>query len=179
MIFPNLLLQTQNLFLSLLLHPEGRIDCRVRRPYTAGLVAQDEIARFGVSLSRSLLRELDLMVRKKGYRNRSLAISDMVRDQLVEYRQEFGDGEVACTITLVYDHHKPTVQERLTELQHKHLETIISSLHVHLDHQNCLEVLVLRGNVSIVKNVAEHLIATRGVKHGRFTLTTTGKDLPG
>ena len=143
------------------------------------VTAQEKIARFGVSLSRSLLRELDLMVRKKGYRNRSLAISDMVRDQLVEYRQEFGDGEVACTITLVYDHHKPTVQERLTELQHKHLETIISSLHVHLDHQNCLEVLVLRGNVSIVKNVAEHLIATRGVKHGRFTLTTTGKDLPG
>jgi len=142
-------------------------------------VAQDKVARFGVSLSKPLLKELDLMIRKKGYRNRSLAISDMVRDQLVEYNQELADGEVACTVTLVYNHHKRTVQERLTDFQHEHLETIISSLHVHLDHQNCLEVLVLRGKLSIVKNVAEHLIATRGVKHGRFTLTSTGNDLPG
>ena len=118
------------------------------------------------------------MIRKKGYRNRSLAISDMVRDQLVEYHRELGDGEVAGTVTLVYNHHKRTVQERLTDFQHEHLETIISSLHVHLDHQNCLEVLVLRGKLSIVKNVAEQLIATRGVKHGRFTLTSTGNDLP-
>ena len=142
-------------------------------------MAQDKVARFGVSLSKPLLKELDLMIRKRGYRNRSLAISDMVRDQLVEYHQELGDGQVACTVTLVYDHHKRTVQERLTDFQHKHLETIISSLHVHLDHQNCLEVLVLRGKLSIVKNVAERLIATRGVKHGRFTLTSTGNDLPG
>jgi CopG family nickel-responsive transcriptional regulator len=125
-----------------------------------------------------LLKELDRMVRKKGYRNRSLALSDMIRDQLVEHRQEREDGDVVGTITLVYDHHRPHVQETLTDLQHQHLETIISTLHVHLDHEHCLEVLVVRGKASLVGAVADHLIAARGVKHGKLTLTTTGKDVP-
>ena len=141
-------------------------------------MAKDKIARFGVSFSRSLLKELDRMVQQKGYKNRSLAISDMVRDHLVEHQQEIADREVAGTITLVYDHHRPHVQETLTDLQHKQVATIISSLHVHLDHDNCLEVLVVRGRASVVRSVAEHLIAVRGVKHGRLMLTTTGKDLP-
>ena len=85
---------------------------------------------------------------------------------------------MAGTLTLVYNHHRPNVQEALTELQHKHLDTIISTLHVHLDHDNCLEVLVVRGKTSVVRSVADHLIAVRGVKHGRLTMTTTGKDLP-
>jgi CopG family transcriptional regulator, nickel-responsive regulator len=141
-------------------------------------MVKDSIARFGVSLNRSLLKELDRMVREKGYRNRSQAISDMVRDHLVEHRQEMPDGEVAGTITLVYDHHRTHVQETLTNLQHKQVATIISSLHVHLDHDNCLEVLVLRGRASVVRSVAEHLIAVRGVKHGKLTLATTGQDIP-
>lgn len=141
-------------------------------------MAKDQIARFGVSLSRALLNQFDRMVRKKGYRNRSLAISDMVRDHLVGYQQEVGDGEMAGTITLVYNHHRPNVQEALTNLQHGHLKTIISTLHIHLDHDNCLEVLVVRGKASVVRNVADHLIAVRGVKHGGLTMTTTGKDLP-
>jgi CopG family transcriptional regulator, nickel-responsive regulator len=142
-------------------------------------MAKDEIARFGVSLNRSLLKELDRMIRRKGYKNRSLAISDMVRDHLIEHQQEIAESEVAGTITLVYDHHRPHVQETLTGLQHKKVATIISSLHVHLDHDNCLAALVVRGKASAVKSVAEHLIAVRGVKHGKLTLTTTGKDLPG
>ena len=141
-------------------------------------MGKDKIARFGVSLSRSLLKELDRMVRQKGYKNRSLAISDMVRDHLVEHQQEIADSEVAGTITLVYDHHRPHVQETLTGLQHKQVATIISTLHVHLDHDNCLEVLVVRGKASVVRSIAEHLIAVRGVKHGKLMLTTTGKDLP-
>ena len=141
-------------------------------------MGKDKIARFGVSLSRSLLKEFDRMVREKGYRNRSLAISDMVRDHLVGHHQELGDSEVAGTITLVYDHHRSHVQDALTDLQHEHLGTIISTLHVHLDHDNCLEVLVVRGKASAVRSFAEHLIAVRGVKHGKLTLTTTGKDLP-
>jgi len=141
-------------------------------------MAKDNLARFGVSLSKSLLKQLDGMVRKKGYRNRSLALSDMIRDHLVDYQQKSGDSEVAGTITLVYDHHRPNVQESLTELQHKHLEMIISTVHVHLDHHNCLEVLVVRGKASVIKGIADHLIAVRGVKHGKLTITTTGKDLP-
>jgi CopG family transcriptional regulator, nickel-responsive regulator len=141
-------------------------------------MAKHQIARFGVSLSRSLLNELDRMVQQKGYKNRSLAISDMVRDHLIEHRQQTTDSEVAGTITLVYNHHRPHVQETLTNLQHKQRATINSSLHVHLDHDNCLEVLVVRGRASAVRSVADHLIAVRGVKHGKLTLTTTGKDLP-
>ena len=146
--------------------------------YNSGLVAKDQIARFGVSLSRALLNQLDRMVQKKGYRNRSLAISDMIRDHLIGHQQEIGDSEMAGTITIVYNHHRPHVQETLTDLQHKHLDAIISTLHVHLDHDNCLEVLVVRGKGSVVRSVADHLIAVRGVKHGRLTMTTTGKDLP-
>jgi len=85
---------------------------------------------------------------------------------------------MAGTITIVYNHHRPHVQETLTDLQHKHLDTIVSTLHVHLDHDNCLEVLVVRGKGAVIRSVADHLIAVRGVKHGRLTMTTTGKDLP-
>ena len=141
-------------------------------------MGKNKIARFGVSLSSSLLKELDRMVLKKGYKNRSLAIGDMVRDQLVEHQQELTDSEVVGTITLVYDHHRPHVQETLTDLQHKQMATIISTLHVHLDHDNCLEVLVVRGKASIVRSVADHLIAVRGVKHGKLMLTTSGRSVP-
>jgi CopG family nickel-responsive transcriptional regulator len=102
----------------------------------------------------------------------------MVRDHLVEHRQETTDGEVAGTITLVFDHHRSHVQKTLTKLQHKQVTTIISTLHVHLDHDNCLEILVVRGRASIVRSIAYHLIAVSGVKHGKLVLTTSGKDLP-
>ena len=141
-------------------------------------MGKEPVARFGVSLNRSLLRELDRLVRKKGHKNRSLAISEMIRDQLVEQYQDLGDSEVVGTINLVYDHHRPAIQKTLTELQHKHLHAIISTLHVHLDHDNCLEVLIVRGKASTLKSVSERLIGAKGIKHGRLTLTTTGKELP-
>jgi CopG family transcriptional regulator, nickel-responsive regulator len=135
------------------------------------------VSRFGVSLPRTLLRDLDGMVRQKGYHNRSLAIADMIRDGLVEHRQELGDREIAGTITLVYDHHKPHLQDTLTGIQHDHHEAIISTLHVHLDHHNCLEVLVVRGRADRIKKIADGLIAAKGVKHGKLTITSTGTDL--
>jgi len=139
----------------------------------------DPTTRFSVSLPRKLLRQLDRMAKEKGYDNRSLAVSDMIRDQLVEHQKELGSQEIAGTITLVYDHHRPHVQETLTSLQHDSGDVIISTLHVHLDHHNCLEVLVVRGRGSLIKTMAERLIATRGVKHGKLTVSTTGKNLPG
>ena len=138
----------------------------------------ERVARFSISLDRNLLRQLDRMLRAKGYRNRSLAVADMVRDALVEHSHGLDDREVAATVTLVYDHHKGHVQEALTELQHRFRTSIISTLHVHLDHHNCLEVLVLRGKPSEIRALADRLIAAKGVKHGKLTLTTTGKDLP-
>ena len=140
---------------------------------------EDGVARFSVSLKKSLLRQLDKMTKEKGYDNRSLAVADMIRDHLVEHRQELGDIEAAGTVTLVYDHHHGHVQESLTDLQHKYRDNIISTLHVHLDHHNCLEVLVVRGKASAIKSLADRLIGARGVKHGKLSFTTTGKDLPG
>ncbi len=105
----------------------------------------EKVARFSVSLDKKLLRELDRMCREKGYNNRSLAIADMVRAHLVEHRQELGNSEIAGTVTLVYDHHKHHLQGLLTDLQHEHRDVTISALHCHLDHDNCLEVLAVRG----------------------------------
>jgi len=139
---------------------------------------EEGVARFSVSLNKDLLSLLDGMVKEKGYSNRSLAIAGMIRDQLVEHRQEHGDHEAAGTVTLVYDHHAHHVQESLTHLQHDHCKTIVSTLHVHLDHDNCLEVLVVRGKTSEIRKVADGLIGAKGVKHGKLSLTTTGKDLP-
>lgn len=137
----------------------------------------EKVARFTTSLPQPLLSSLDEMVREKGYDNRSLAIADMIRDHLVEHRQQHGDHEIAGTITIVYDHHKRHLQSLLTVLQHDHTDIIISTLHVHLDHDNCLEVLVVRGPAASVKSMADAVIATKGVKHGRLTITSTGKDL--
>jgi len=139
----------------------------------------EKVTRFSVSLDKSLARDLDQMTREKGYRNRSQALADMVRAQLIEHRQQQGQGEIAGTITLVYDHHKPHLMELLTDIQHDHGDLIIATLHVHLDHHNCLEVLAVRGRADCIKRVADALIAAKGVKHGKLTITTTGKDLPG
>ena len=138
----------------------------------------ETVSRFSVSLDKKLLHALDRMCREKGYDNRSLAVADMVRAHLVEHRQELGRSEIAGSITLVYDHHKHHLQELLTDLQHKHREVIISTLHCHLDHDNCLEVILVRGKAAIVQSLANSLIATKGVKHGRFTGTASGAHLP-
>ena len=135
------------------------------------------VDRFSVSLPVKLLKELDAMVREKGYDNRSLAIADMVRDKLVEHRKDLGDREIAGTITLVYDHHRSNVQSVLTSLQHDHLHEVAATLHVHLDHDNCLEVIVLRGKAKPIKKLADALIAARGVKHGKLVVTSVGHDL--
>jgi CopG family nickel-responsive transcriptional regulator len=139
----------------------------------------ENVTRFSVSVDKELLRELDQMCREKGYDNRSLAIADMIRAHLVEHRQQLGKREIAGSITLVYDHHKHHLQDLLTDLQHEHREIIISALHCHLDHDNCLEILAVRGKADGVKRLADELIAAKGVKHGKLTITSTGRDLPG
>lgn len=139
---------------------------------------KETVSRFSVSLPAPLLEQLDEMATEKGYDNRSLAIADMIRDKLVEHHQRLGDEQIAGTITLVYDHHKQNVQATLTDIQHDHHEIIISTIHVHLDHHNCLEVLVVRGKAGLVKKIADELIAAKGVKHGKLTVTTTGAEMP-
>jgi len=136
------------------------------------------ITRFGVSLDGTLLKRFDRLIERKGYGNRSEAIRDLIRETLVREQWEVGTDEAVGTITLVYDHETRDLADRLTDLQHAHYETIVSTLHVHLDAHNCLEVLVLRGKAAGLKAIADRLIGTRGVKHGTFSATTEGKALP-
>ena len=138
---------------------------------------KESVVRFSVSLAPTLARELDQMTAEKGYDNRSLAIADMIRAQLVEHRQQMGAGEIAGSITVVYDHHRHHLQDLLTDLQHEHRAVIISALHCHLDHNHCLEVLAVRGKAVAIKKLADEMIAAKGVKHGKLTITSTGKDL--
>ena len=138
----------------------------------------DLAARFTVSLPPELLRQFDSLVNTKGYANRSQAVAELIRDRLVDQSLTSNDREIAGIITLVYDHHKPHLQGVLTDCQHDHHETIISTLHVHLDHYNCLEVLVVRGTAAKLQHMADRLMAVKGLKHGKVTVTSTGKDLP-
>ena len=149
-----------------------------RRILNLKIMKQEQVSRFSVSLPPRLLGQLDGMTKEKGYENRSQAIADMIRAQLVEHRQKSGTAEIAGTITLVYDHHKQHVQATLTDIQHDHHNVIISTLHVHLDHDNCLEVLVVRGRADVIRKIADELTTAKGVKHGKLTVTTTGHDLP-
>ncbi len=138
---------------------------------------KETVSRFSLSMPAGLVRELDKMLKVKGYVNRSQAVADMVSAHLVEYHGGEGDREIAGTITLVYDHHQRNVQALLTDIQHDHQDVIIATLHVHLDHHNCMEVLAVRGTADLVRLVADQLIAARGVKHGKLTVTTTGADI--
>jgi CopG family transcriptional regulator, nickel-responsive regulator len=132
------------------------------------------LSRFSVSMSRVLAGQLDAMAKAKGYRNRSRAVADMVRAHLLEHRAQAGTQEIAGTITLVYDHHRRNIQALLTGLQHDHGDLIVASMHVHLSHQDCMEVLAVRGPADAVKRLADRLAAAKGVTHGKLTVTTTG-----
>lgn len=136
-----------------------------------------ELIRFGVSIDNQLIKKFDDLIEKKGYATRSEAIRDMIRDTLVEQEWESGDQETVGTITLVYNHHTRELDHALTDMQHKSFHQIISALHVHLDAHNCLEVLVVKGKSKEIKMIADRLIGTKGVKHGKLTTTTTGKEL--
>jgi CopG family transcriptional regulator, nickel-responsive regulator len=135
------------------------------------------ITRFGVSLEGRLLKRFDRLIDRKGYANRSEAIRDLIRESLVREQWEMNLDQAVGTITLVYDHDTRELADHLTDLQHAHYETIVSTLHVHLDSHHCLEVLVLRGKASDLKAIADRLIGTRGVQHGTFSATAEGKAL--
>ena len=136
-----------------------------------------KLTRFGVSLDEELLEPFDALCAVKGYSNRSEAIRDLIRKALVAEEWQQADGQGAGTLTLVYDHHKNDLARRLTQMQHDEHDIIIAPLHVHLDHHNCLEVLILKGEAARVRALADKLISCKGVKHGTFSGTTTGQDL--
>jgi CopG family nickel-responsive transcriptional regulator len=128
-------------------------------------------------MNPQLLERFDELIRRKGYENRSEALRDLVRDALVEDDWEQDTVEVAGTITLVYDHHVSGLSDLLNDLQHDYHHALVSTLHVHLDAHNCLEVLVVKGPTKMAREIADRLISVKGVKHGKLTITSTGQSL--
>jgi CopG family transcriptional regulator, nickel-responsive regulator len=136
-----------------------------------------DLTRFGISIDARLLDRFDQMIGDKGYVNRSEAIRDLIRGALVDEEWARDDQEIVGTVTLVYDHHTRDLSDKLTEHQHAHHDEIVSALHVHLDAHHCLEVVVVRGKARQVKRLADELIGTKGVKHGKLVTSTTGRGL--
>ncbi len=140
---------------------------------------KESLCRFGVSIPKSLIEAFDNYIKVRAYRNRSEAIRDLIREKLVEQEWEADtkDREVVGTITYVFDHHKRELVDSIIRIQHQFSDHVIASQHVHLDHDNCLEVAIVKGRPSTLRGVAYKLKALKGVKHCRFTMTTTGSTL--
>ena len=136
-----------------------------------------QLERIGVSLDKGLLSKFDKLIRARGYQSRSEAIRDLVRRQLSEERLEDPQAKAVAAVFLVYDHHSTKLTKSLIDLQHTHMTSatlqVISSLHVHLDEHDCLEVIVLKGRVSEINHVAERILSMKGVKLGRVNVVAT------
>ena len=136
-----------------------------------------DLQRIGVAIDGDLLERFDGLISRRGYTNRSEAFRDLIRADLVNDVAQRPSSLIVGTITLLYDHHVRLLSEKLTSLQHDHHHSILSSLHVHLDHDHCLEVIVLKGKAGDIRKIADLLIAAKGVKHGKLTVTSLGQDL--
>lgn len=126
-------------------------------------------------MEKALLKDFDELITKMGYTNRSEAIRDLIRERLVQQEWQATDKETVGTITLVYDHEVHELTETLTGLQHKYHKQIVSTMHIHLDKHNCLEVLIVRGKGRVIQKIADKLQSTKGVKHGKLITSTTGR----
>jgi CopG family nickel-responsive transcriptional regulator len=135
-----------------------------------------KLTRFSVSIESDLLTRFLRMAKRRGWKNRSEALRNLMRDALVSEEWK-GGQQIVGTITIVYDHHKRELSERLTHIQHDHHDAVLATTHIHLDHDNCLEMIAVKGTASSVQAIADTLINTRGVKHGKLSATTTGKQL--
>ena len=135
-----------------------------------------ELVRFSVSLEKELLDRFDKQIEEDSYPTRSKAIADLIRDSIV--KQEWkSEEEIAGVITMVYDHHKRELSQTLTHVQHDYHDLIISTQHIHLDHHNCLEIVVVKGKPKIISELAAKLKTTKGVKHAQLSMATTGKHI--
>ena len=135
------------------------------------------VTRFGVSIENPLLERFDKLLKGKGYSSRSEAIRDLIRYSLVNEDWQSSAAETVGTITIVYSHKTRELPDTLTDIQHHYHNSIISTMHIHLDEHNCLEAIVVKGRAKDIKIIADRLIGTKGVKHGKLTVTTTGKSI--
>ena len=136
-----------------------------------------QIERVGVSLDKELLSMFDQLIGTQGYSNRSEAIRDLIRERLSQKQLAKPTAKAVAGIFLVYDHHSTTLSNKLIELQHNHLLHVIASTHVHLDHHNCLEIIIVKGKVKEIEELANQMASLKGVKLSRVNLMTTGKEL--
>jgi len=136
-----------------------------------------DLIRFGVSIDDHLLKQFDQLVSSRGYHNRSEALRDLIRNELVQQQWKDDDAESVGTVTIIYDHHVRELSDQLIAIQHQYTSQIIAATHVHLNHDNCLEVIVVKGQTNVIRKIADNLISFRGVKHGKLVMTTTGKDV--
>jgi CopG family nickel-responsive transcriptional regulator len=135
-----------------------------------------ELVRTGVSIEQELLEKFDKLIAKRGYGNRSEALRDLIREMLVS--EEVNDNkQVVATLSMIYDHHRPDLSNKLTEAQHHHHNNVLAATHVHLDAKNCFEVVIMKGPAGEVKHMSDHMLSLKGVKHGKLVMTSTGKDL--
>ncbi len=135
-----------------------------------------KVFRFGISLDKDLLDKFDRLIREKNYTNRSEAFRDLIRQELV--KKEWQEGkEVAGAITLIYDHHKRELLNKITDTQHDFQKLIISTQHIHLDHNNCLEIIAVKGSPKEAQKLSDTLKSIKGVKHGTLSMSTTGRDI--
>ena len=135
-----------------------------------------DLMRFSVAMPEELLVQFDHLVARRGLaKNRSEVIRDLVRDALVEEECAIPGREVMGTLTIVYNHHANDLQAKLHKVQHEYFSAIVSSMHVHLDADNCLEVIVMRGEAGLIQDIANLILGTKGVKNGRLVTTTTGQ----
>ncbi len=135
-----------------------------------------ELVRFSVAMPEDLLMSFDAFVARRGLaKNRSEVVRDLVRDALIQDESGMPGTEVMGTLTIVFNHHASDVQEKLHAIQHGHFGMIVSTTHVHLDEDNCLEVIILRGETTDVRNIADQILGTKGVKNGGLVITTTGQ----
>jgi CopG family nickel-responsive transcriptional regulator len=133
----------------------------------------EKIERIGVSLEKELLSAFDKLMAKQSYQSRSEAIRDLIRQQLNAERLSNPEAKAVAAVCMVYDHQATRLAEKLIDLQHSHILQVISSLHVHLDEHNCLEVIVLRGRVGQIDKMGESILSMKGVKLGRLNLLAT------
>ncbi len=131
----------------------------------------ESLKRFGVSLPADLLDEFDVKLKEKMYANRSEAIRDLIRDFLITEKWKASDEEVYGSLTLIYDHEKRGISDKLTDIQHDDHAHIVSTMHIHLDKHNCMEMMAIKGRAPDVKTIADRLISTKGVQHGKLVMT--------
>lgn len=134
------------------------------------------LKRFTISLDEKLLEQFDTAIKQRKYVNRSEAIRDLIRSAFVEEEWQ-ADKDVVGVISMVYDHHQSKLQEKVTEIQHEYHHQIVSATHIHMDHHNCLEVVIVKGKAGSINELADRLRSLRGVRNCKMAMSTTGKDL--